>query len=116
MFRRKKRSIPTLSMAIAQQKLENNPEILLLDVRTPAEYRQGHLPGAKNVPLEQLRQRIPRFLPREDPIFLYCRAGHRSAQACEILMEAGYRNGINIGAVTDYSGTLQTSDPPEGRL
>lgn len=113
MFHRKKRTIPTLYMAMAQQKLQNNPEILLVDVRTPQEYRQGHLPGAKNVPLEQLRRGIPRFLPREDPIFLYCRAGHRSAQACEVLIQAGYRNGINIGAVSDYCGPLEVSDSPE---
>lgn len=76
---------------------------VLLDVRTAAEYREGHIPGSQNVPLQQLEE----FASMEDtPVYVYCRSGARSRQAAAILRSMGYTNVRNIGGITAYTGFL----------
>lgn len=62
---------------------------LLLDVRTPAEFAQGHIEGARNVPLDQLDQQVA-MLPREVPVVVYCASGRRSDAAARRLATAGF--------------------------
>ena len=64
---------------------------LLLDVRTPAEYCEGHLPEAINVPVQQLPARICDVGPTSRPVVVYCRSGGRSAMARVLLTWAGYQ-------------------------
>ncbi|MFS0838844.1 rhodanese-like domain-containing protein [Paenibacillus sp. 1P03SA] len=74
---------------------------LLVDVREPHEYKSGHIPGAKNIPLSGLSQKMSE-LPKDRDIFLYCRSGMRSSQAAKLLGRAGFtklshlKGGINI--------------------
>ena len=63
---------------------------LLLDVRTPAEFAEGHIDGALNIPVQVLPQRIDELGDRSRPIVVYCRSGMRSANAAQILGRAGY--------------------------
>lgn len=65
--------------------------VYVLDVRTPGEFAQGHVPGAHNLDFfaANFRQAI-RALPRNKTILLYCRTGRRSASALRLLREAGY--------------------------
>ncbi|WP_017726978.1 rhodanese-like domain-containing protein [Halalkalibacterium ligniniphilum] len=56
----------------------------LIDVREPREYEGGHILGARNIPLSQLRQRIKEVRP-DQPVYLYCQSGARSRQAATIL-------------------------------
>lgn len=63
--------------------------VLVLDVRTPGEFRQGHIRGSENVPLAQLRRRIA-TLPHGRAIVAVCATGHRSASATRALTRAGY--------------------------
>jgi phage shock protein E len=63
---------------------------LLLDVRTSAEYREGHVPNALNVPVQELPQRLGEVGPTTRPVVVYCRSGGRSAMACQLLRSAGY--------------------------
>ena len=64
-----------------QSELQNTPSAVLLDVRTPEEYREGHIPGSKNVPLQSL-DKVTSFENNQDtPVFVYCRSGARRAQA-----------------------------------
>ena len=57
------------------------PGAVLLDVRTPEEYREGHIPGSKNVPLQSL-DKVTGFVNNQDtPVFVYCHSGARSSQA-----------------------------------
>jgi rhodanese-related sulfurtransferase len=67
----------------------------LLDVRTPEEFADGHIPGAVNVPLDDLRGRLDE-LPRDTEIATYCRVGQRGYLAARILLQAGLR-AVNIG-------------------
>ncbi len=73
---------------------------LLVDVRTPAEYAEGHVSGAVNIPLDELPDRLDE-LPTTGPIVVYCRSGNRSAQATSILCDAGLYV-LDVGAMSNY--------------
>ena len=73
-----------------------------IDVRTPAEYAQGHLPGAINIPLNEIEARIGSVAAdKNTPLMLYCRSGNRSGQAQKILQNKGYTQVENKGAYQD---------------
>ena len=67
----------------------------ILDVRTPAEFSAGHIPGAVNIPVDELRYRLAE-LPRSKEIAAYCQVGQRGYLATRILLQAGFRS-ANIG-------------------
>jgi NADPH-dependent 2,4-dienoyl-CoA reductase/sulfur reductase-like enzyme/rhodanese-related sulfurtransferase len=67
----------------------------LLDVRTPKEFAESHIPGAVNIPLDELRRRLGE-VPRERDVAAYCRVGQRGYLATRILLQAGFR-AANIG-------------------
>ena len=69
----------------------------LLDVRSPGEYAGGHLPGAINIPVQELDRRLAEVGPRDGELVLYCRSGHRSSRAAEILRAHGFTNVHNLG-------------------
>ena len=71
---------------------------MLLDVRTPEEYYQGHLQGSVNIPHDQLAARINEIGQDKDrDIVLYCVSGHRSSLAKRTLEFLGYTNVLNAG-------------------
>ena len=80
--------------------LDADADHYLLDVRTPSEYASGHISNADNIAVEQLASRIS-DLPTDKPIVVYCRSGNRSAQAANILKQAGFTG------VYDLGGTMQ---------
>ena len=63
---------------------------VLLDVRTPQEYQEGHIPESKNVPLQQLNNVVSVAKNTEIPLFVYCYSGARSRQAIGVLQRMGY--------------------------
>ena len=72
-------------------------EVLVLDVRTPKEFHDGHLKGAKLIPVQQLDGRASEIEEHEDKdILLYCRSGNRSTVAAEILRRRGFRRLHNM--------------------
>jgi rhodanese-related sulfurtransferase len=86
--------IPTLNIDEAETRMQENPKPYLLDVRQPGEYTQGHIPGAKLIPLDQLANRAHK-LPKNREIICVCRTGNRSRIATRQLNEAGYQ-AINL--------------------
>ena len=82
------------------------PGAVLLDVRTPQEYREGHIPGSRNLPLREI-QRIGTLAGPETPLFVYCHSGARSAQAVGMLRRMGYTGAKNIGGITAYRGEVE---------
>jgi len=78
----------------------------MIDVREVHEFKQGHIPGAINIPLSQLRTRLSE-IPKDRPVYLYCRSGMRSRQAGKILSRHGYRNMAHLnGGITAWNGPL----------
>ena len=80
---------------------------VLLDVRTPQEYREGHIPGSQNVPLQQL-DKVEEVTENKDTVlYVYCRSGARSRQAASLLKQMGYTNVHNTGGIAAYSGKVE---------
>lgn len=78
-------------------------EVFILDVRTPEEYDAGHINGSKLIPLEVLDKRL-NDIPRDRKLLVYCRTGHRSAQASEILVNNGFKEIYNMqGGITAWA-------------
>ena len=75
-----------------------DPENLLVAVRTPAEYAQGHIENAVNIPINKITEEIKYFAPdKEKTIVVYCLSGGRSKVAAMRLKNLGYRNIIDAG-------------------
>jgi rhodanese-related sulfurtransferase len=73
--------------------------IALIDVRTPAEYRELHVAQARNLPLDQLDQRTmaqARDAALQEPLYVICRSGGRARQACEKFLSFGDANVVNV--------------------
>ena len=83
------------------------PDAVLLDVRTPEEYRGGHIPGSKNVPLQAIDKIASVAENKDTALFVYCYSGARSRQAAGILQRMGYRNVNNIGGIAAYAGKVE---------
>lgn len=72
---------------------KEDPNLIVLDVRTPEEYAKGHVPHALNIPHDQLQSRIQEIGDaRGKEIVVYCRSGRRAASALEVLQKHGYSN------------------------
>ena len=80
-------------------------KMVLLDVRTAQEYREGHLPKSMNIDwLQSSFATKAAKLPKNQPIYVYCRSGKRSASAAKWLMDQGFEQVINLsGGVMDLS-------------
>ena len=74
----------------------------LIDVRTPREFAQSRIPGAVNVPFEQLSMRIAELGPRDGELIVYCEAGVRSARAASMLRERGFTRVYDLGAMSRW--------------
>ncbi len=72
---------------------------LLIDVRSPAEFKSGHLPRAINLPLHELDANVPRLAQDKDLVLLlHCKTGLRSALAAQRLKRQGYAKAFNLGS------------------
>ena len=74
----------------------------LVDVRTPEEYAAKHLPSAVNLPVQQLGDRMKELEPKDQPIVLYCRSGHRSGIAFDQLKKAGFSKVYDLGPISAW--------------
>lgn len=84
------------------------PGAVLLDVRTISEYREGHIPGSKNVPLQEIGRVSAAAGGKDTPLFVYCHSGARSRQAVDALRRMGYLQVKNIGGISAYTGKVET--------
>lgn len=89
------------------QQCRSNSASVLIDVRTRAEYTEGHIPGSKNIPLQEI-QKIASAVPdHSTPIFVYCLSGARSRQAVSELRRMGYSQVTNLGGINSYHGKVE---------
>ena len=89
------------------QEYKNAAGAVLLDVRSSQEYREGHIPGSQNVPLQQL-DKVEEVTENKDTVlYVYCHSGARSRQAVSLLQAMGYTNVHNIGGIAAYHGKVE---------
>ena len=103
-------SYSQVSMEEAKEIFESNEakSYIILDVRRPDEFANGHIPGAINVANETIGAEAPAELPDKDQvIYVYCRSGNRSKQAAEKLAVLGYTNIIEFGGIIDWTGEVE---------
>ena len=81
---------------------------VLLDVRTPQEYREGHIPKSINLPLQTIENVTNITENKDTALFVYCYSGARSRQATAMLQSLGYTNVHNIGGIADYQGEVES--------
>lgn len=89
------------SRTAALEKIKQGATVI--DVRTPGEYGNGHFNGARNIPLQELQNRLAEVGDRNKAIVVYCASGMRSAQAAKLLSKAGFTDVTNAGGL----GNLQ---------
>ncbi|MGE0709878.1 MAG: rhodanese-like domain-containing protein [Planctomycetota bacterium] len=75
------------------------PGTRLVDVRTPGEYGEGHLAGARNLPVGELEGRLQELEPKGEPVVVYCRSGMRSGRAARLLRERGWTRVHDLGGI-----------------
>ena len=101
-------SFQQISMDAAITQMAEEDNFILLDVRTPEEFADGHIPGALNIPNENIGENDIAELPdKEQRIYVYCRSGNRSKQASAKLVNLGYTNVVEIGGIIDYHGEIE---------
>ncbi len=79
---------------------------VLLDVRTAEEYREGHIDGSINLPLDRITAIASIVKDKSTPLFVHCLSGGRSGRAVDYLKQIGYNNVKNIGGIGSYTGKV----------
>jgi phage shock protein E len=93
----KLKAAPRLPAETAREYLKQGAR--LIDVRTLAEYQAGHLANAVNIPLDVVKEELPRRVPDQSAVLLlHCRSGRRSGIAERELRDLGYTNSFNLGS------------------
>lgn len=88
---------PAFSAMVVSPEDDAAHDVVLVDVRTPEEYRAGHKEGALNIPVDEVEQLAPQLLPDKNAvILLYCRTGKRADKAMETLRKMGYSHLENL--------------------
>ena len=103
-------SIVLVSCSSAGEKISANDYVarfsteahLLIDVRTPQEYAEGHIAGSVNIPVQVLEGALSQ-LPMDVPIVVYCRSGNRSGQAAQILAKNKFTSVYDLGAISAWT-------------
>ena len=86
------------------EEYKNTEGAVLLDVRMPGEYKDGHIPGSINVPLQNISSIVNVVRDRNTVLYVYCYSGSRSNAAVRALKQLGYNNAKNIGGIASYKG------------
>ena len=87
--------------------METESDYVILDVRTPEEFKERHIPDAINVPNESIGSgEIPQLPDKNQLIMVYCHSGNRSKQASEKLVKLGYTNVVEFGGINDWPGEI----------
>lgn len=82
----------------------------LIDVREPNEFENGHILGARNIPLSQMKMRMKEIRP-DKPVYLYCQSGTRSGRAAQTLYKKGYKDLSHLqGGFKKWSGKIKTKN------
>ena len=98
-----------IGMDEAVAMMEKESGYIILDVRRIDEFSEKHIPGAINIPNEEIGENpIPQLPDKDQLILVYCRSGNRSKQASEKLVALGYTNVVEFGGIIDWPGEVVT--------
>ena len=104
-------SYQQISMDEAVAMMEEENDYIILDVRTPEEFTEKHIPDAINIPNETIgTEEIPELPDKAQLILVYCRSGNRSKQASEKLVRLGYTTIVEFGGINDWPGETVAGD------
>lgn len=95
---------PDINAGVAE--FRNTKGAVLLDVRTKEEYREGHIEGSVNIPLDKLSGIGRTVTEKDTPLYVHCLSGSRSGQAVAYLKRMGYTHVTNIGGIHGYRGKV----------
>ncbi|MCM3738753.1 rhodanese-like domain-containing protein [Oceanobacillus luteolus] len=96
-----------LSVLTQDQWIEGYRKAQLIDVREPQEFDAGHILGARNIPVTQLKQRLIE-IRKDKPVYLYCQKSSRSARAAQILHKNGYKELYQLkGGFKNWTGKIK---------
>jgi rhodanese-related sulfurtransferase len=87
--------------------------IALIDVRRAYEFEAGHIPGARNIEMNELTARVDE-ISRDEPVLFYCRGGNRSSMAVDAFREAGYDAHNLAGGIEAWAAEKRPLDPADG--
>ncbi|GLY09937.1 rhodanese-like domain-containing protein [Bacillus badius] len=105
MYFSQKKAVTTLSQ---EDFIKGYRKAQLIDVREPNEFEAGHILGARNVPLTQMKGRMKEIRP-DKPVYLYCQSGIRSGRAAQTLYKKGYRDLYQLeGGFKRWTGKVKS--------
>jgi len=105
-------SPPLISpQVLLERQAKKDPSLFVLDVRTAKEFAEGHVPGAVNVPYDQVASRLAQ-IPKDKDVVLYCRSGRRAGLAAGVLEANGYKELKQLQG--DMEAWLKEGRPVEG--
>ncbi len=91
------KNIPSVDVEEVKQALDAKKDVIILDVRTAAEYKKGHIMNSIHLPLDMLVENAEKILKdKKQIIYIYCLSGSRSIHATASLRKLGYENAYNI--------------------
>ena len=102
-------SFKSINSIQAQNLIKDCKDLMIIDVRRYSEFKENKIPNAINIPVEELEWEIEELKENKDrPILIYCKAGHKSALACQMLEEEGFNNLYNLGqGILGYKGDME---------
>jgi len=93
-----------VSVEQARSLIQEEPDLVVLDVRTVAEYEEGHIAGAINIPVEELEERLGELDPSSEYL-VYCRTGNRSRVAVQLMSAGGFQRVYHMSSgITAWVG------------
>jgi rhodanese-related sulfurtransferase len=104
-FLRQRKIVKTLT---EEQFREGYRKAQLIDVREPNEFDNGHILGARNIPMTQMKMRLQEIRP-DKPVYLYCQSGMRSGRTAQLLYKKGYKDLYHLqGGFKKWTGKVKT--------
>lgn len=97
--------IKTIDVHELKNKMAQNPQLCLIDVREPEEWQAHHIPSAIHIPKDRIAAHIESQIPnKNEPIYLHCKAGVRSLYAAQCLMDLGYHEVYSVdGGIMEWA-------------
>ena len=101
--------IKEIDVNVLKEKLSNNDDFILLDVRTDSEYYLSRIKGSIHIPMQLVPQKID-DLDKNKEIIVQCKSGKRSAKVCEFLLNNNFKNVKNLdGGILDWAKKIDPS-------